>query len=204
MSKLNIFNAEGIRLKAIEEFMIDNPQYDEYVYCGPAIRYTQVLLAIVCQKMGKKLYCYTAKMNYNNLPNILQKYNSVILKDEYSSLADANRDKKTGNNVLQWNDQHIEYMVKYLHKPNMQHCWISYTTGTMLKALLIANPQSTFSCVDNVSLLSVNDTDYPHDFKRIKSVAFLYWIKFDKNKYPTRVWYYAKTEGNNGDYVMIE
>lgn len=194
----------GIRKKAIYEFMNDNPDITNYVICGPAFRYTQVLLAQVCDELGKKLDCYTARLNYNTIIDQLGVYKNTTLHDKYTSLADALKSAKSTLNdtTLLWNDQHVDYMVKYMHIPKLKICWLTHGTGVFLRAMLKANPATIFKCVDAHLHPGLNQCKYPDDFKRISTIPFTFNSAIQDTCYDKRLFYHTK-KITSDEHVVI-
>jgi len=202
--QIKMLNFNGIRKKSIIEFINDNPQIKNYVYCGPAFRYTQVLLAQVCEEYNKHLDCYTAKLKFNNTIDRLNDYKNTTLHSEYTSLADAMKDAKLkiSDDTVMWDDQHCEYMVKYLEIPDVKTCWITHGTGVLLKAMLKANPSTTFKCVDAHLHPRLNQNKYPDDYKRISTIPFTFNSSIRDNRYDNRLFFHAK-KITNGEHIVI-
>lgn len=208
-NKFKIIYTKNIRYNAIKAF-VTNDNHTEYVICGPAFRYTQVLLAMCCNEVGKKLHIYTARLNYDSTIDLTKQYKCVTLNDKYQSLQDAWVDaRKCAEDKLLWTDNHIPFMVDYLRIPSMSTCWAPFGTGPMLTALLQANPNTVFKCVDmhfhpGLNMAKFNQSDH----KRILStVAWQeiprFTIPYHTNQnYEGRIWYYASKKGIQGEYII--
>lgn len=194
----------GVRKKCIIEFMNDNPTVTGYIVTGPALRYTQILLAQACEELGKTLECFTARLTFNSLIDQLEKYKNTTLHDKYSSLADAARDakKKVSDVTVMWSDQHIDYMVKYLTIPDMKVCWMTHGTGTFLRAMLKANPTTIFKCVDAHLHPGLNQCKYPDDYKRISTIPFTFNPAIKDTSYNCRLFHNTK-KITNDEHIVI-
>lgn len=184
-----VLNSIPIRTKAIMEFLQEDPS-QEYVYCGPAYRYTQVIVDQCCNKLGKKFYSYTCRLDDDNTIDQLTNVK------EFPTIAEAWKEAKDHPTATLWTDQHIEYMVKYLYLPNIKECWLPYTSGTILRAALKANPETIFRCVDTHYFLGLDQTKYPNDYHRISTKPYYPYIKTIKGN---RVYNYTK----KGDFIII-
>lgn len=208
ITDFNQIPIDNIRSNSILQYVGSNPQNVGYVYCGPAFRYTQVLLAQACAKYGKKLHVYTCRLHYDNTLDKLKQYKSVILHDEYTSLKEAlvDANKLVSSSIPMWQDQHIPIMARHLHVPNMKVCWVPFGTGTVLTALLQANPTTIFKCVDMHIHPGLNQTKFPDDYTRISTIPFqsipIFTIPYYTH-YNHRIWYYASTKGKKGDHIMV-
>lgn len=136
-------------------------------------------------------------MHYDNTIDLIEQYNCVTLNDHYESLAQAWVDARNfvNDNRILWTDNHIEFMIDYLRRPDMKVCWVAYGTGCMLKALLQANPNSHFNCVGIHTYPGLNMEHYK-DYKRITIIPFQQHptprppYKTNYN-YEGKVWYFA-------------
>jgi HEPN domain-containing protein len=189
-----MINFDGVRKRSIAEYINDNPQITNYVYCGPAFRYTQILLSKACEEAGKKLDCYAARLSYDNTIDKLGRYKNTTLYDKYTSLADAIRDAKkcVSDTTMLWSDQHVDYMIKYLNVPDMKVCWLTHGTGVLLSAMLKANPTTIFKCVDAHIHPGLNQTKYPDDYKRISTIPFTFNPMIKDSRYDNRLFHHAK------------
>ena len=79
---------------AITTYVGQHPEIDEYIFAEPAFRYTQVILAAVCQRFNKKLHIFTAKVEWSDNTQLASKYSSTKVYDQYTNLGLAINDAK--------------------------------------------------------------------------------------------------------------
>lgn len=182
-----------------------NQDIDEFVMAEPAFRYTQVILAEACERAGKRLYIFTAALDWSDNQKLAAKYKTTKVKDDFTSLASAITAAKNyvesnpDKNILLWSDQHIPIMSTMMKLPrNVTRCWLPYHTGTNLTALLAANPDVTFVVVCIHKLIEPDPTKYPNDYTRVKFYAN---HGYPRKNVSSDLAIKAKKYGNPGDFI---
>lgn len=188
--------------RAINTFIDLNPGVKEFVMAEPAFRYTQVILAEACERVGKPLYIFTAALDWSDNQKLAAKYKTTQVKDDFTSLASAIAAAKNyakDREVLFWSDQHIDILSTMVKLPrNVTRCWLPYHTGVNLTALLAANPDVKFFVVCMHKLIEPDPTKYPNDYTRIK---FCPNHGYPRKNVSSDLAIKVKKYGNPGDFI---
>jgi len=203
--KYIIVNANGVRETSVVQYIAANPHEKEYIYVGPAHRYTQVLLAKACKIHKRKLSIFTPPVEGIFYPTMAKSAYPQLELHEFGNLAEAinasNAYKLANPDAIFWVNQHIPHLAKLVNLPAMKTCWITFGTGPMLSALLLANPQTKFLCVSQRH--QIDQEDYQEYWDRIVP----YYAHMPKpmsyasNSYEGKMWIYISEFGQQGDYI---